>query len=446
MKVLVLGNDGRAHALVWKLFNSPQSSDVLCAPGNGGTSQLAPQVDRDLSLIAETAHWAFKQDIDIIIPAHSEVSQLPLLDEARTFGIAVCGPMQSVAHLEQSRCAMKEFLLKHNLPTANGRAFTDLSIAERYLAAQQLPVVLKADNRTVGGGIYEERYAALQALRELFEARPLEGSNNGVIIEAYLAGSSVSMSALTDGTTVLPFLPTRIYERLNEGDTGPPAPGMGAHTSNSTYAQKLTAYFQQHILRTIVQAMEKESCSYQGILSVDCIITNKGPRITSLHFAMQDQEAQVVLPRMEDDLLSLVHAAATKRLYQYPTITWKDEASVGITLVAEGYPHHFPTGSPIDGLTDLDKGVLLFHHQTHNPMGMRYDDFGSQGTDPLAGLIMGLGSGRTSAITTTGGKVLTLVTLAGSLNGARGRAVLNAERIKFAGRYYRGDIGMKEFA
>lgn len=446
MKVLVLGNDGRAHALVWKLFNSTQSSEVICAPGNGGTSQLAPQVDMETENVAEIAHWAFKQDIDMIIPSDSAAIQAGLLDEAVSFGIPVCAPAQQVARIGASRCMTKEFLLKHEIPTAPGRAFTDLKTAERYLAAQTLPIVIKADHRAAGSGTFHDRYAALQALREFFEARPLEGSNDGVVIEALLPGSPVSMSALTDGTTVLPFLPTRLYHRLNEGDEGPVAPGMGAHTSNSTYASKLTTFFHQRLITPIITAMTQAELTYQGIIGVDSIITPKGPRITSIHPTLQDQEAQVVLPRLEDDLLPIMHAAATKRLHQYPTLHWKDEASVGLSLVAEGYPHHFPKGSPIEGLTEADKGVLIFQDQTHNPMGMRYDSFGNQGTDPLAGLIMGLGSGKTSAITTTGGHVLTIVALAGSLNGARGRAVLNAERINFSGRQYRGDIGQKDLS
>lgn len=444
MKVLVLGNDGRAHALVWKLFNSIQASQVLCCPGNGGTGQLAPQVDLNTSNVVDIAHWAFEQNVDIIVPTSSQLLNTGIFDEAASFNIPVCGPSKQFAWIATSRCAAKEFLLRHTIPTAPGRVFTDVATAEKYLAAQPLPVVIKADHRAVRSGIYQERYAALQALREFFDARPVEGTNDGVVIETFLPGAALSISALTDGQTTLAFLPARIYDRLYEDDHGPRAPGIGAHTGHSTYSQKLTLYLQNNLLTPIVTALTKEQVSYRGLIGIDCVVTDKGPRVTGLRSAMHDQEAQVVLPRLEDDLMPLLQATTSGRLHQYTTLHWKDMASVGIALVAEGYPHHFPMGSSVDGLTDVDEGILIFHDQTHNPSAMQYDVTQNRGPDPLAELIMGVGR-RTSAITTTGGHVLTVVALAATLNGARGRAVLNAERINFAGRYYRGDIGKREF-
>lgn len=447
MKVLVLGDDGRAHALVWKLFNSTQANEIVCIPGNGGTAQLAPQVeDANLSNPAELARWAFQEGIDTIVPASSDYLQHGLMDELHAFQIGVCSPPQAAIALEQSRCYAKEFLLRHNLPTAKGRPFQDLATAERYLAAQPLPIVVKADHRAAGEGIYQDRYAALTALREFFESRPLEGENNGVVIESFLSGTRLSLSAITDGTTVIPLLPTWIYDRMEEGDKGTVAPGMGAHTSTSTYARKLTEYLRQNLLLPIVTALNQHNFAYKGFIGVDCIITDQGPRITGMRCAMRDMESQVVLPRMEDDILPLIQAAINHRLDTVAPPRWRDEASVGIALVAQGYPHHFPTGGPIEGLSDIDQGVLVFHNKTHNALGLRYDTGASRGGDPLASLMraaMG-GSGKGTAFTTTGGHVLAVVALAATLNGARGRAIINAERITFPGRYFRGDIGQRE--
>jgi phosphoribosylamine--glycine ligase len=444
LNVLVLGDDGRTHALVWKLFNSPLASEVLCAPGNGGIAQLVPQVDMQSEDVSELAQWAFSEHIDIIVPASSKPLRDGLADELLTLSIGGCGPPRSSARLEQSRCYAKEFLLRHRLPTAPGKTFDNLSMAEKYLAAQTLPVVLKADHPDAGDGIFQDRYTALAALRDFFEARPVEGSNEGVVIESFLPGVRVSLSAFTDGQTVRSLLTTRIYDRLKDGDAGPAAPAMGAHTSNSTYAQKLTNYLHHHLLVPLVQSLARDALPYWGILGIDCIVTERGPRITALRCSLRDMEAQVVLPRMEDDLLAIVQALITHRLEEVPPLRWRDEASVGITLVAEGYPHHFPMGSPITGLNDVDEGVMLFHHETENPFGLKYTPAALRNSlNPLSNLMMG---GRVStSMTTSGGHVLTVVALGVTLSGARGRAIINADRIQFAGRFYREDIGQHEF-
>lgn len=444
MKVLVLGNDGRAHALVWKLFNSSQTSEVLCAPGNGGTQQLAPQLDLDLENAAEIARWSFEEGVGFVVPTSDVPLRAGLVDEAIAFHTDVCGPPQQTLRLGESRCYAKEFLLRYKLPTAQGRVFADRATAERYLVAQPLPIVVKADNRTIASDVYHDRYAALQAMNELFATHPLEGSNDGVVIEPFLPGFRISISAITDGKTTLPLLPTRVYDRLQEGDRGTLAAGMGAHTSTSTYANKLTIYLKQHVLEPLVAALEREGLPYRGILGVDCIITEKGPRINALRCEMRDQEAQVVLPRLEEDLMPLFRASLTGQLDQLPPPVWKDEVSVGIALVTEGYPHNFPTDRPIDGLTGLDPGVLVFHDQTYSPYGMRYQP--SASPQAASALAMGAGAGNQPAtFTTTGGHILTVVATAATLNGARGKAILNAERITFAGRYFRSDIGQKEF-
>ncbi|MBX0329509.1 phosphoribosylamine--glycine ligase [Oscillochloris sp. ZM17-4] len=443
MKILVLGSDGRTHAMVWKLFSSP-SADVLCTPGNGGAVLLAPQVELDLANPAEVARWAFAEQIDLIVPAESGSLWAGMVDEVVAMHIGVFGASQRSTRLEWSRCYAKEFLQRYGLPTARGRAFTSLPTAEKFLAAQSLPVVLKADHPAGGGGTYTDRYTALEALRGLFINRPIEGSSNGVVIEEYLPGITVSFSAIVDGSTALPLLPARIYDRLNAAPDSPQAPGMGAITGNSSYARRLGEHLHRHLITPIIAALAKESLPYWGILGVDCVITDQGPRISDLRCSLRDMEAQVVLPRLEDDLLPLIEAAISRRLHQLPPLRWRDEASVGISLVAQGYPNHFAIGGAVRGLSELDEGVLVFHDQTHNPVGMRYTPATRGGPGMLSSLIMG-SHAVAPDITLTGGHVLTVVCLGATLNGARGRALLNAERISFPGRTYREDVGSHEF-
>lgn len=443
MKILVLGSDGRTHALVWKLFSSP-NAEIFCAPGNGGAGLLAPQVDLDLSQPAEVARWAFSEQIDMIVPAESGSLWAGMVDEVVSMHIGVFGASQRSTRLEWSRCYTKEFLQRYGLPTARGRTFTSLSNAEKYLASQNLPLVIKADHPAGGGGVYHDRYAALEGLRALFVNRPIEGSSHGVVIEEYLSGISVSFSAIVDGSTALPLLPVRIYDRLDARPDSPWAPGMGAITGNSSYAQRLSTHMHTHLIRPIVAALSQENLPYWGILGVDCIITDQGPRITTLRCSLRDMEAQVVLPRLKDDLVPVIEAAISRKLHQIPTLHWRDEASVGIALVAQGYPNHYGVGGAIRGLTDVDEGVLVFHDQTHNPAALRYTPVTRSGTGMFSNLIMGA-SMTVPDTTMTGGHVVTVVGMGATLNGARGRVLLNAERISFPGRIYRDDVGSHEF-
>jgi phosphoribosylamine--glycine ligase len=443
MKVLVLGSDGRAHALVWKLF-ADSNAEVLVAPGNGGAVLLAPQVDLDLNNTVEISRWAFNEQIDLIVPADSASLWAGLVDEVVSMHIGVSGASQRSTRIEWSRAYAKELLLRHRLPTPRGRSFESLPNAEKYLAAHPLPVVLKADHPAGGGGIYHDRYAALEALRQLFVNRPIEGSSHGVVIEEYLPGVRVCFTALTDGSHAIPFLPVRIYDGLSAAPDAPAAPNIGAIASNSTYTQRLATYLHTHLMQPLVQALKSEGLPYWGFLGIDCIITEQGPRITSLRCSLRDMEAQVVLPRLEDDLLPIIQATVAHRLDQLAPLRWRDEASVGVAVVAQGYPHHYPLGAQVEGLSDIDEGVLVFHHETHNPHGLRYMP-SSAGSTMMFGFGRGGLTGGIGGITVTGGHVVTVVARGATLTGARGRALLNAEKIRFAGRTFREDIGLHEF-
>jgi phosphoribosylamine--glycine ligase len=445
MKVLVLGGDGRAHTLIWKLFNSPQISELICAPGNGGTGLLAPSADLEAADAAAIGRWAFDEGIDVIVPVDNHSLQAGLVDEVISFHIGVCGPPQRVAALSGSRCRSKDFMLRHNLPTAPGRAFDNHATAEKYLATQPLPVMIKADHPSGGEAVYNDRYAALEGLRELFAARPIEADGGGVVIESYLVGPRVVLSAFTDGRTAVPLLPTRLYDLLDEGDRGPRAPGMGAHTGASLFSQRLGTYLHEKLILPIIAALAQDELPYWGILGIDCVITSSGPRLTALRCSMHEGEAQVVLPRLEDDLLPWIQAMSGRRLHELPPPRWAPTPSVGIGLVARGYPHHYPVGGPIQGIEDLDEGVLVFHSATENSSGLRYTPRASTGRLSLSLPLFG-GATTGNMARTAGGHVLTVVSLGATLAGARGRALINAERIAFEGRMFRGDIGEKDFS
>src|SRR5215207_4922664 len=181
MKVLLLGDDGRAHAWAWKLFNSPLVDELICAPGNGGTGPLVPSAALELANAADIAHWAFAEGIDMIVPAGSRALHAGLVDEVVALHIGVCGPSQRSTALERSRCQAKDFMLRANLPTPPGRAFTDLATAEKYLATQPLPIMIKADHPDAGEASFDDRYASLEGLRELFNARTLARRSSSTV-------------------------------------------------------------------------------------------------------------------------------------------------------------------------------------------------------------------------------------------------------------------------
>ncbi|MEF3274848.1 MAG: phosphoribosylamine--glycine ligase [Chloroflexus sp.] len=435
MKILVLGNDGRTHALVWKLFASP-GAEVLVAPGNGGACQIAPQVDLDPLQPEQVAQWAFSEGIDLIVPASSEPLWAGLVDEVVSMHIGVCGASQRSTRIEWSRCYTKELLLRYQLPTPPGRCFASLPMAEKYLAAQPLPVVLRGDHPESGEGVYHDRYAALEALRNLFVSRPVEGSSHGVVIEEYVAGPLVSFSAITDGHYLITLLPARLYNGMGPQPDSPSAPAIGAITGNSNYAHKLRAYLERHVMQPLIAAIAREQLPYWGVIGVDCIIGAHGPRIIGLRCSLRNMEAQAVLPRMLDDLVPYLEAAIARRLHLLPPLRWRDEASVALALVTQGYPHHYPINAAVDGVSAVDEGVLVFHDQTESPFILRYDP---SRRDRLLSI-------SSSGLYLTGGHVVTVVALGATLAGARGRAIINAERIRFPGRTYREDVGASEQA
>lgn len=447
MDLLVLGSDGRTHALLWKLFNDPAVQRVVCTPGNGGTRQIVPSLPH----IAHTStddliHWTITEQYDLIVPAEPAPLYAGLANEAAELGLRVAGMPRAMAQLTSSICDTRELLLRHNLPTPAGRAFRQLDLAERYLAAQPLPVMLRADQPDAEPRSYTDRYEALRGLRDLFAVDPLDAAHHGVVIEAYHPGTRVAFSAITDGETALPLLPARLYDYRDTGTQPIYAPGVGAHTGTSAYYQKLTQYLHHKLLLPTLAALTRDHQPFVGILGLDCLITKQAPLIIGMRCTLHDMETQVVLPRLATSLLELLRAAMSGQLGTVPPLTWLDEATVGLALISEGYPHHAPIGSPISGLDLLDEDILVFHDQTSTSFGLTYggsERFGMQiVSDMLSGLVRGEQLHQNLAV--AGGHVLTLVARGATLQGARGRALLNAERISFSGRTVCSDVGARE--
>ena len=452
MKVLVLGSSGVAHALVWKLFSSSQIDQLASLPGNGGASILAP-IAPGQDTVKETARWAYDEEFNVIVPAEGGALTDGLVDEATPLKMAVWGPPRRSALVERSPLWAKEFLNRYKIPTATGRAFGDAATAERYLAAHTLPVMLAGDYPSEFDGAYMDRGSAMAALEGIFALPPRDGHFRGVVIEAPPAGPTVSYSCLTDGATMVPLLPARIYDRLDDGDGGWAAPGMGAHTSATPLLNKIGDYIHKLVMEPLLAALAQEKLAWWGILGVDCAVTPDGPKVTRIRTTLGDPEAQVVLPRLEDDLFPLIAACHNRSLHTLPPLRWKPGASVGVTLVAQGYPHSFPTGMAINGVSDLEPGVMAFHNETVNPGGLKYVSVQMQMPEKRS-LISGFGDALSDAmlvrpsgpsqLSAMGGRALTVVALGDSLEAARARAYANLARISMQRSYNRSDIAARE--
>ncbi len=449
MKLLLLGDDARAHTLVARLIESARAPEVVCAPGNGGTAPLAATLALDVTDPVLIARVCFEEFFDLVIPADSRPLRHGLADEALGLQVGVCGAAQRTTTIEYSRCALRAFVERHEIAAPAGRAFADLDTAERYLAGQRLPVVIKPDSPDSGEERFDDRYSAIEALRNIFAAQKLDGGA-GVVIEEPIDGPVVALTAFADGIITVPMLATRRYDRVADGDTGAYAVGVGAHTGSSALARELTRYLHTQFIQPIAAALAADDLPCWGMLGVDCVITATGPRLTAIRFSLSPAEAETVLIRLEDDLLLWLEATHSRRLSLLPPPRWSETPSVTIGLMARGYPGFFPYGGPVSGLTELDEGVRVTHNATIHPAAtFSYTTRAPQGS-ALAAMIgglmgMGTGGGANGPLRTTGGLPLRLTVQAGTLAGARGRALLNAERIQFEGRTFRSDIGMKEF-
>ncbi len=425
MKLAVIGADGRAHALTWKLFNSPHVSTLDCLPGNGGTAPLSPRRDPfapDASDgVSAMIGWAFREQVDLVVDAAGQLLTGGLADELAPLTVGALGPTRATALLLGSRCRTKDLLLRHTIPTAPGQAFTDAETAEKALATYALPVRIRANAPDGGEEVYTERLAAIEGVRALFAAHTSSDLVPGVVIEQVLTGPRISITALTDGTACVPFLP------VHHADGVEPVWATGV----SRYATLLRSFLLQNVLQPVMAALTAEGLEVRGVLGADCIITSQGPRVTALRGQFAPGEAEVVLPRLQDDLVPLIAATLAGNLASAPAPTFHEQATVGIGLVGAGYPHHYAMGGPIGGLDMLDAGVLAFHNATEPPLPAnapaRRSWFGRNDTaaDPLPRV--------------AGGHVLTLVAQADSVATAWERAQRNATLVQFEGRTYRED-------
>ena len=416
MRVLILGNGGREHAIGWKLAQSEGLDALISAPGNPGLAQLGEVVpELDLLDAGAVAGVAVAHQIDLVVVGPEAPLAAGIVDVLNRRGIAACGPTAAAARLESSKAYAKEIMARAGVPTAPARIFTDADAAIEYLDEAAGPHVVKADGLAAGKGVLvtEDRNAARRWARLCLEGHFGEAGTS-VVIEDYLDGPELSVLALCDGDRALALPPARDYKRLEDGDRGPNTGGMGCF-SPVGIPDGLVDEVMDTVIRPVLAELAADGITYRGFLYAGLVLTADGTKVLEFNCRLGDPEAQVILPRLDEDLLELLMASAAGTLPDRPLRVFADVA-VDVVLAAPGYPERVAAGGRITGVDEAGQleGVHIFHAATANT---------------AAGLV------------TNGGRVLNVVGVGENIGAARKRAYAAAAKIGFAGKQFRTDIG-----
>ena len=418
MNILVVGNGGREHVLAWKLAQSPRTGKLFVAPGNGGTREIAENLDVSATDIDGLAKAVKENGIDLTVVGPEAPLATGLVDRFEGLGLPVLGPTKAAARLESSKIFAKEVMERAGVPYAKGRDFSSAEDAHRHLEEVGAPVVVKADGLAAGKGVTVAQTVeeAHRAVDEAMVSRVFGGAGDRVIIEERLEGREVSLFVFTDGRSVSGAVTACDYKRQLDRDRGPNTGGMGCYSPAEFLDEVRERELRDTIALPIIETMTAMGCPYKGVLYAGLMITGDGPRVLEFNVRLGDPEAQVVLPRLESDPVEIIEAVVRKRLSEVE-VKWSPDPAVCVVLASGGYPGKYETGLQISGLESVDADTLVFH------AGTFYDE----------------GSG---ALKTSGGRVLSVGGRGRSLEEARGRAYRNVGRVRFGGVQYRKDIGL----
>jgi phosphoribosylamine--glycine ligase len=417
MKVLVIGGGGREHALVWKLGQSPRVSALFCAPGNAGIAQLATCVPIPISDHEQLAAFARDEGIELTVVGPDDALAAGIVDHFEAAGLRIFGARQSAARLESSKAFAKEFMERHGIPTARSGTFGHPAAARAFLREMPLPVVVKADGLALGKGVIIAQTIAEAdaAIREIMEERRFGDAGAQVVIEEFLEGEECSIHALVDGDSYLLFPSAQDHKRAFDGDRGPNTGGMGTFSpAAKLVTPALETRIRREILDPFLQGLKRDGLDFRGMLFPGLMITADGPKVLEFNCRFGDPETQVLVTRLESDLLDLLEATIDCRLAEVAA-RWSPEAAVCVIMASAGYPGDYPRGLPISGL-DQSGECVVFH----------------------AGTKMVNGS-----IVTAGGRVLGVTALAADLPAAQAKAYGAVRSIHFEGAQFRGDIAAR---
>lgn len=416
--ILLLGSGGREHALAKKLAESPRCGTLYIAPGNGGTLQEGVNVALAEDDPEAVAAFAREEGIGLVVIGPEAPLVAGVADAVRAAGIACFGPGAEGAQMEGSKRFSKELMERAGIPTAAYGSFTDEEAALAYVCEQGAPLVVKADGLAAGKGVVvaTEQGQAEEAVRECF-AGAFGDAGSTVVIEECLTGPECSLLAFTDGKTVRPMATAQDHKRALEGDRGPNTGGMGVYSPVPIVTDEELAVMKQVMVDTVAE-LAAEGIDYRGCLYGGFMLTPEGPKVLEFNARFGDPETQVILPRLENDLIDVMLACAEQRLDDVE-LSWRDEWAVAVVLTSAGYPGSYEKGKVITGVEDADAldGVTVYH------AGTAVTDAGE--------------------LVTSGGRVLAVTALGDTFEAARDLAYAACEKIDFEGKTLRHDIGLK---
>ncbi|RFC43850.1 MAG: phosphoribosylamine--glycine ligase [Verrucomicrobia bacterium] len=420
MKVLILGGGGREHALAWKLSQSPRVRSVFCAPGNGGIGSVAKCVPIKLTEVEALARFAEDEGIGLTVVGPDDALAAGVVDRFTEAGLRIFGPRQAAARLESSKVFAKEFMQRHGIPTAHSGHFNESSAARAFAETMALPVVLKADGLALGKGVIiaQTRAEVEIAITQIMDERKFGDAGKAIVIEEFLEGPECSIHALVDGKSYLLFPSAQDHKRALDNDEGLNTGGMGTYSPVSQLTPALEAQVRTQVLDRFIAGLKADGLAYKGMLFPGLMLTKDGIKVLEFNCRFGDPETQVLLTRLESDLLDLLEATIDGTLAQQNP-RWKPGSAVCVIAASGGYPEAYESGKVITGLDEAAAHAVVFHAGTRLEGG---------------------------ALKTAGGRVLGLTATGANLQEARDKAYTAADSVHFEGVFFRRDIGARGLA
>ena len=420
MRILIVGNGGREHALLWKLRRDAPASDFFATQPNGGMAPLCSAVEIAATDVEALSGWAASNRIDLTIVGPEMPLAAGIVDRFEQKGLPIFGPTKDAARIESSKAYSKELMRNAGVPTAEHKTFTDLAGAEDWVREHGAPTVVKASGLAAGKGaiVCMTEAEALDAIRSMLDERAFGDAGREVVIEDFMDGEELSVFALTDGEGAVILQPSQDYKRVGEGDTGPNTGGMGAYAPVSIATEKVVAEARARVIEPTLRALAADGTPFRGLLYANLMQTDEGLKVVEFNCRFGDPEAQVVLPLMEDSLLDLIATVAEGGAVTPGVASARAGAAVTTVRASGGYPGSYETGKEITVPGELESDdCFVFHAGTRSDAGR---------------------------LSTSGGRVLAVTALAPTFLEAADASVAAAGRIAFDGAFHRSDIGWRE--
>ncbi len=417
VKVLIVGSGGREHAIAWKTAQSSRVDKIYCAPGNAGIAQIAECVDIGAMEFEKLVSFAKEKEVDLTIIGMDDPLVGGVVDAFEKEGLRVFGPRKNAAILEGSKAFSKDLMKKYNIPTAAYETFEDAQDALAYLETAKFPIVLKADGLALGKGVLicNTLEEAKKGVQSIMLDKQFGSAGNRMVIEEFMTGREVSVLSFVDGKTIQTMTSAQDHKRAKDGDQGLNTGGMGTFSPSPFYTEEVDEFCREYIYQATVDAMAAEGRPFTGIIFFGLMLTEQGPRVLEYNARFGDPEAQVVLPRMKNDIVEVIEACIDGKLDTID-LQFEDNAAVCVVLASAGYPEKYEKGFVIEGLERFDgqDGYYVFHA-------------GTKQTE--------------KGIVTNGGRILGVTAKGADLKEARANAYKAADWIDFENKYLRSDIG-----